>query len=91
MRNSEQTYELESCSFVSLKTGFFITDSSEQDCENFSVVYPSHSQNELAFPADEASNSEGILVVRVARGGAVFCDFRFWNSASPITHGSIAI
>ena len=68
---------------VSLKVGFFLTDTTEAGRGNFYVVPGSHLQNELEFPADEASNPEGTLAVRVAPGTAVFFDRRLWHSASP--------
>ena len=57
---------------VSLKVGFFLTDTRTRGCANFYVVPGSHLQNELEFPADGVSNPDGMLEVRVAPGTAVF-------------------
>jgi len=68
---------------ISLKVGFFLTDTTEESRGNFYVVPGSHLQNELEFPGDEASNPEDTLAVRVAPGTAVFFNRRLWHSASP--------
>ena len=68
---------------VSLKVGFFLTDTRTRGCANFYVVPGSHLQNELEFPADGVSNPDGMLEVRVAPGTAVFFDRRLYHAASP--------
>jgi hypothetical protein len=68
---------------VSLKVGFFLTDTRTPGCANFYIVPGSHLKNELEFPADGVSNPDGTLEVRVAPGTAVFFDRRLYHAASP--------
>ncbi|MAG83113.1 hypothetical protein CMK10_03025 [Candidatus Poribacteria bacterium] len=68
---------------VSLKVAFFLSDTSELGCGNFSIVPGSHQSNELKIPQDNVSDPEGALAVRVPPGTAVFFDRRLWHSASP--------
>jgi hypothetical protein len=68
---------------VSLKVAFFLSDTSEPECGNFSIVPGSHQSNELKMPQDNVSDPESALAVRVPPGTAVFFDRRLWHSASP--------
>ena len=68
---------------VSLKVAFFLSDTSELGCGNFSIVPGSHQSNELKMPQDNVSDPESALAVRVPPGTAVFFDRRLWHSASP--------
>ncbi len=64
---------------VSLKVGFFLTDTTEPDRGNFSVVPGSHLQSKLESP--EGSDPEGAMSVLVSPGTAVFFDRRLWHAA----------
>lgn len=68
---------------VSLKIGFFLTDTMREGCGNFYIVPGSHLQNELVFPADGSAEPEGAVPLCVPPGTAVFFDRRLWHSASP--------
>ena len=68
---------------VSLKVGFFLSDTSTQGCGNFHVVPGSHLRNRLEFPEDGVSNPPGAVSVCASPGAAVFFDRRLWHSASP--------
>ena len=57
---------------VSLKIGFFLSDTSVPGRGNFSVVPGSHLQNKLEFPSDGISNPEGARPICVPPGAAVF-------------------
>ncbi len=67
---------------VSLKIGFFLSDTTEAGRGNFYVIPGSHLQNKLELPPDEVSDPEGTTAVRVPPGTAVFFDRRLWHSAS---------
>lgn len=67
---------------VSLKIGFFLSDTTEAGRGNFYVIPGSHLQNKLEFPPDGVSDPEGTTAVRVPPGTAVFFDRRLWHSAS---------
>lgn len=66
---------------VSLKVGFFLTDTTAPDRGNFHVVPGSHLRNRLALPEDGVSDPEGTTPVRVPAGSAVFFDRRIWHAA----------
>ena len=68
---------------VSLKIGFFLSDTSVPGRGNFSVIPGSHLRNKLEFPPDGISNPEGARPICVPPGAAVFFDRRLWHSASP--------
>ena len=68
---------------VSLKVGFFLTDTRTRGCANFYIVPGSHLKNKLEYPADGVSNPDGTFEVRVPPGTAVFFDRRLWHAASP--------
>ena len=68
---------------VSLKIGFFLTDTSEPGCGNFTIVPGSHRHNRLNLPDDGVSDPEDALTVCVPPGAAVFFDRRLWHSGSP--------
>ena len=68
---------------VSLKIGFFLTDTSEPGCGNFTIVPVSHRRNRLDLPDDGVSDPENALTVCVPPGAAVFFDRRLWHSGSP--------
>ncbi len=68
---------------VSVKVGYFLTDTTEVGRGNFYVIPGSHTQNKLEFPADEVSDPEGATPVCVPPGTAVIFDRRIWHSRSP--------
>jgi ectoine hydroxylase-related dioxygenase (phytanoyl-CoA dioxygenase family) len=68
---------------VSLKIGFFLTDTRAPGRGNFYVVPGSHLRNALKFPADELADPEKAFPLQVPAGTAVFFDRRIWHSASP--------
>ena len=68
---------------VSLKIGFFLTDTSVPGFGNFTIVPGSHRRNRLHFPEDGVSDPDDALTVCVPPGAAVFFDRRLWHSGSP--------
>lgn len=68
---------------LSLKVGYYLSDTSEPDRGNTLVLPGSHLQDELDCPADGASNPEGAVPVCVKPGGAIILDRRTWHSRSP--------
>ena len=66
---------------VSLKVAYFLTDTTELDRGNFTVVPGSHLHNELELPSDGVSDPEGATPIRVGPGTAVFFDRRLWHAA----------
>ncbi|MFO0802553.1 MAG: phytanoyl-CoA dioxygenase family protein [Gemmataceae bacterium] len=68
---------------LSLKVGFYLSDTSEPDRGNTLVLPGSQLQDELDCPADGASNPEGAVPVCVKPGGALILDRRTWHSRSP--------
>ena len=65
---------------VSLKVGFFLTDTSEPDRGNFHIVPGSHLCNALELPEDGAEHPDATPVCARA-GDAVFFDRRLWHAA----------
>ena len=68
---------------ISLKVGFFLTDTTEEGRGNFYVLPGSQRQKTPDFPPDGVSDPEEALAVKVPPGTAVFFDRRLWHSASP--------
>ena len=68
---------------ISLKVGFFLTDTSELGRANMYVIPGSHLLNRL--PMDEDKKPKGALAVLAKPGDAVFFDRRIWHSSSPNT------
>ena len=68
---------------LSIKVGYFLTDTSEPGCGNFWVVPGSHLQNQIDLPPDGVSDPVGAVPVCAAPGSAVFFDRRLWHSRSP--------
>jgi hypothetical protein len=71
---------------VSLKVGYFLTDTSEPGCGNMFVIPGSHLQNRISFPDDGVSEPEGAVPLCLKPGDAVFFDRRIWHTPSP-NHG----
>jgi len=68
---------------ISLKVGFFLTDTRETGRGNMYVLPGSHLQNRIQFPADGVSDPDGAVPIRVPPGSAVFFDRRIWHAPSP--------
>lgn len=68
---------------ISLKVGYFLTDTRETDRGNFHVIPGSHLRNAIPFPADGVSDPGGAVAVQVPAGSAVFFDRRLWHAPSP--------
>lgn len=68
---------------ISLKVGYFLTDTRETGRGNMYVVPGSQLRNRIEFPADGVSNPAGALPLRVKPGTAVFFDRRIWHAPSP--------
>ena len=68
---------------ISVKVGYFLTDTTETGRGNFYVIPGSHTQNKLEFPPDDVSDPEGVTPVCVPPGTAVIFDRRIWHSRSP--------
>jgi ectoine hydroxylase-related dioxygenase (phytanoyl-CoA dioxygenase family) len=66
---------------VSLKVGFFLTDTTSAERGNFHVVPGSHLTNSVTFPEDKTRDPEGTIPVQVPAGAAVFFDRRIWHAA----------
>ena len=66
---------------VSLKVGFFLTDTRGPNRGNFHVVPGSHRLNRLDLPATETLDHPRAKPVRVGAGDAVFFDRRLWHAA----------
>lgn len=66
---------------VSIKVGYFLTDTTEPGRGNFLVVPGSHLWNELPVPP--GGSPEGVVTVRVPPGTAVIFDRRLWHTPSP--------
>jgi ectoine hydroxylase len=68
---------------ISLKVGFFLTDTTQLGRGNMHVLPGSHLQNRIDFPADGVSNPEGAVPLQAPAGAAVFFDRRIWHAPSP--------
>ena len=66
---------------ISLKVGFFITDTRETDRGNFHVVPGSHLQNTLKLPDDAQADPPNATPICTQAGDAVFFDRRLWHAA----------
>ena len=65
---------------VSLKVGFFLSDTTRSDRGNFHVLPGAHRQNSLDLPTD-GTNPVNACPVCVPAGTAVFFDRRLWHAA----------
>jgi ectoine hydroxylase len=68
---------------ISLKVGYFLTDTQTSGRGNFTVIPGSHLRNTISFPPDGVSDPDGAVPVQVPPGAAVFFDRRLWHSPSP--------
>lgn len=68
---------------ISLKVGYFLSDTTAPGCGNFCVIPGSHLLNSLEFPEDGVSDPIGAIPLFIPPGTAVFFDRRLWHSRSP--------
>jgi hypothetical protein len=68
---------------ISLKVGYFLTDTSEPGRGNMFVIPGSHLWNTLTFPDDGVSEPEGAMPLCLKAGEAVLFDRRIWHTPSP--------
>lgn len=68
---------------LSLKIGYYLSDTREPDRGNTLIVPGSHLQDEIDCPADGVSNPAGAEPVCLGPGGALIIDRRIWHSRSP--------
>lgn len=66
---------------ISLKVGFFITDTTETDRGNFHVLPGSHLQNALNLQDDPLADPSNAVPICTRPGDAVFFDRRLWHAA----------
>ena len=66
---------------ISLKVGFFLTDTTETDRGNFHVVPGSHLSNQLELPAEKELDPPNAIPIQTKAGDAVFFDRRLWHAA----------
>lgn len=67
---------------ISLKVGYFLTDTTELGRANFYVVPGSQLRDEIDVPRGSSELPEGATPVCVKPGSAVFFDRRTWHTAS---------
>ncbi len=65
---------------ISLKVGFFLTDTKQPDRGNFHVIPGSHLTNALSMPDDDATEHPDAIPLLVGPGDAVIFDRRLWHS-----------
>ena len=65
---------------VSLKVGFFLTDTTSPDCGNLHVISGSHKTNQPQFPADENVEHPEATPICADAGDAVLFDRRLWHA-----------
>ena len=65
---------------ISLKVGFFLTDTKQPDRGNFHVIPGSHHTNALSMPDDDATEHPDAIPLLVGPGDAVIFDRRLWHS-----------
>jgi len=68
---------------ISVKVGYFLSDTTETGRGNFHVIPGTHLQNKLEFPDDEVSDPCGTTPICVPPGTAVIFDRRLWHCPSP--------
>ncbi len=66
---------------VSVKIGYFLTDTSMPDCGSVWVVPGSHLWNELQFPEGDESEPTGAVALQVPAGSAIIFDRRVWHAS----------
>lgn len=72
---------------VSVKIGYFLTDTTVPDSGSVYVVPGSHLRNELEFPDGDESEPADAVALQVPAGSAIIFDRRLWH-ASGRNHSS---
>lgn len=68
---------------LSIKVGYFLSDTSQPGCGNFWVIPGSHRLNRIDYPEDGVSDPVGAIPICMKPGSAVFFDRRLWHCRSP--------
>lgn len=68
---------------LSIKIGYFLTDTTSVGCGNFYVLPGSHLNDKLELPEDGVTDPAGATPICVPPGTAVIFDRRLWHSRSP--------
>lgn len=66
---------------ISLKVGFFLTDTRETNRGNFHIIPGSHLLKKI--PPNDGLNPQGMTPVCIPAGSAAIFDRRIWHAASP--------
>lgn len=66
---------------ISLKVGYFLTDTTKTDRGNFHVVPGSHLSNRLSLPEESEQDPPEAIPIKTKPGDAVFFDRRLWHAA----------
>ena len=72
---------------ISVKIGYFLTDTTAPDSGSVYVVPGSHLWNDLSFPDGDDSEPAGAVALHVPAGSAIIFDRRLWH-ASGHNHSS---
>ncbi len=67
---------------ISVKVGFYLSDSSKPGRANFMVVPGSHLKNRIDRPAEKGKHPKGAIEILAKPGSAVIFDRRLWHSGS---------
>ena len=68
---------------LSLKVAYFLTDLTQENSGNFTIIPGSHKKRELDFPSDGFSDPEGAIALKFPAGTAVIFDRRLWHVGGP--------
>jgi ectoine hydroxylase-related dioxygenase (phytanoyl-CoA dioxygenase family) len=68
---------------LSLKVGYFLSDTSVAGRGNFWLIPSSHRRDDLERPAGGIGQPDGAVPILAKPGTAVFFDRRLWHAASP--------
>ena len=66
---------------VSVKVGFFLTDTTATDSGNVYIIPGSHLRNRLEFPEDGISEPPDAMALNVGAGSAIIFDRRVWHAS----------
>ena len=75
-----QDFETDPRPRVSVKIGYFLTDTTVPDSGSVYVVPGSHLQNELEFPEGDESEPVGAVALQIPAGSAIIFDRRLWHA-----------
>ena len=76
-----QDFETDPRPRVSVKIGYFLTDTTGLDSGSVHVVPGSHLRNELQFPEGDESEPVDAVALGVPAGGAIIFDRRLWHAS----------